>query len=320
MDCSGGSVCEFEITDTDFSEEFTAIPRPGYQFVRWQAGANLFCSDAEGPTCLLQTPENKAYAERIVNSLSVVSIMPVYADTGMDSDGDGFLDSNDSCPYLGETGFIDDTGCPLPALRDRDGDGFVDADDFCPDLGLPGYIDDLGCPLPFATVLAPDRNEWSQPMEFLGLTWDEVNSVCPDGVCTGVLNGYDVTGWTWATIEQANAVFNSYGHSPLMGPGPDTYSARGGTYWRGVWDFFCVDGEQFSGSDDCFIPTGSAQPVSDTLSALLSGVPSEVSMEHNLVWGDLYPQFPIPDRYTSRVIDAASANTPQSGRGVLLFR
>ncbi len=55
-----------------------------------------------------------------------------------DSDGDGFLDNADSCPF--EPGIAPD-GCPE---RDRDGDGFMDSQDACPDV--PGVAPD-GCPL-----------------------------------------------------------------------------------------------------------------------------------------------------------------------------
>ncbi|MBL9103677.1 MAG: OmpA family protein [Myxococcales bacterium] len=54
-----------------------------------------------------------------------------------DSDGDGFLDRSDACPY--EPGVAPD-GCPE---RDRDGDGFMDSQDACPDV--PGIAPD-GCP------------------------------------------------------------------------------------------------------------------------------------------------------------------------------
>jgi outer membrane protein OmpA-like peptidoglycan-associated protein len=54
-----------------------------------------------------------------------------------DSDGDGFLDRSDACPY--EPGRAPD-GCPE---RDRDGDGFMDGQDACPDV--PGIAPD-GCP------------------------------------------------------------------------------------------------------------------------------------------------------------------------------
>ncbi len=55
----------------------------------------------------------------------------------VDSDGDGFLDEEDACPY---TPGIAPDGCPE---KDRDGDGFLDSQDACPDT--PGIAPD-GCP------------------------------------------------------------------------------------------------------------------------------------------------------------------------------
>jgi hypothetical protein len=38
-----------------------------------------------------------------------------------------------------------------------------------------------------------------------------------------MLNGHDMTGWTWASIEEMNALFNHYIGSAQLGPGPDQY-------------------------------------------------------------------------------------------------
>ena len=45
--------------------------------------------------------------------------------TANDSDGDGFLDMDDDCPYSNGNSTIDRDGCP-----DRDGDGTSDYNDF----------------------------------------------------------------------------------------------------------------------------------------------------------------------------------------------
>ena len=52
-DCYGGSICEFEITDTDFSETFTATPRAGYVFSKWQAGDGYLCGNSTNPVCVV---------------------------------------------------------------------------------------------------------------------------------------------------------------------------------------------------------------------------------------------------------------------------
>lgn len=66
----------------------------------------------------------------------------------VDSDGDGFLDSNDACPSTGDQGFgVDDSGCPL---EDNDNDGVLDRNDNCPDTF--GSKSD-GCPSFFEGIL-----------------------------------------------------------------------------------------------------------------------------------------------------------------------
>jgi hypothetical protein len=67
----------------------------------------------------------------------------------VDSDGDGYTDDVDSCPFNGDAGYgLDGSGCPLPP-QDVDGDGFPDSTDGCPYLGDNGYgVDGVGCPLP----------------------------------------------------------------------------------------------------------------------------------------------------------------------------
>ena len=59
-----------------------------------------------------------------------------------DSDGDGYIDDEDDCPYDPENfnGYEDLDGCPE---YDRDRDGFFDDQDACPDV--PGVAPD-GCP------------------------------------------------------------------------------------------------------------------------------------------------------------------------------
>ena len=66
-----------------------------------------------------------------------------------DTDGDGIVDSRDSCINEPEDkdGYLDDDGCPDP---DNDADGIVDAKDSCPNdpEDLDGFQDDDGCPDP----------------------------------------------------------------------------------------------------------------------------------------------------------------------------
>ena len=59
-------------------------------------------------------------------------------DDDFDTDGDGIIDVNDSCPDT--VGPIEGSGCP-----DSDGDGIYDNEDQCPDE--PGNVENSGCPI-----------------------------------------------------------------------------------------------------------------------------------------------------------------------------
>ncbi len=92
-------------------------------------------------------------------------------------------------------------------------------------LGL-GWAGSAGAGmLPPVTV---NGQEWLQPLDFMNLSWNDINAVCnaPTGMCSGSLGGNDITGWTWASVDDLNSLFNSYFTDPpfiLMGPGPDSY-------------------------------------------------------------------------------------------------
>jgi hypothetical protein len=65
------------------------------------------------------------------------------------------------------------------------------------------------------TVIVGDK-EWAQVDLFYGLSWNEINGVCPNGICgSGILNSYDMTGWTWATASQVgDFLFEPFGVPP----------------------------------------------------------------------------------------------------------
>jgi len=69
----------------------------------------------------------------------------------------------------------------------------------------------------FAGSVIRNGLEYLQPADFTNLSWNDVNAVCPGGVCDGMLNGVDVTGYTWANTDEYLSLTSSYG-VPL----PDT--------------------------------------------------------------------------------------------------
>lgn len=50
---------------------------------------------------------------------------------------------------------------------------------------------------PITDTVTVDGNEWAQADLFVGLSWNEMNAVCPAGNCMngGMLGGNDMTGW-----------------------------------------------------------------------------------------------------------------------------
>jgi len=55
--CFGPAVCEIEITDTTFSETFTALPKEGYVFTGWASGNAFQCAESNSPNCEISTTE-----------------------------------------------------------------------------------------------------------------------------------------------------------------------------------------------------------------------------------------------------------------------
>ena len=104
-----------------------------------------------------------------------------------------------------------------------------------------------------SNTIKANGKEWMQPVLFSGLSWNDIDAVCtsPTGVCAGRLNGFDMTGWTWASVEDANALFNYYIGSSELGPGPSGFLDRPDSKWARK---FNIDG---------WLPTYGGQPEDD---------------------------------------------------------
>lgn len=64
---------------------------------------------------------------------------------------------------------------------------------------------------------------WAQVDLFTNLSWSAIDAVCPNGpngLClnNAILNGHNMTGWTWASVANMNAFFNFL--NPTCGLGP----------------------------------------------------------------------------------------------------
>lgn len=103
---------------------------------------------------------------------------------------------------------------------------------------------------PAPDIIAVDGREWYQPYLFTEFSWSDINSVCPAGKCAGMLNGYDLTGWTWASINDVNQLFNYYIGIDVMGPGRDSYQESLESAWATA---FFSDGWRPTGPPSNFL-------------------------------------------------------------------
>lgn len=73
------------------------------------------------------------------------------------------------------------------------------------------------------TIVVGDK-EWAQPSLFTDVTGEQVAARCADGPCNPntSLFGWSLFGWHWATVDDVNALFNSYLTVGTLGPGPDS--------------------------------------------------------------------------------------------------
>jgi hypothetical protein len=70
--------------------------------------------------------------------------------------------------------------------------------------------------LPTGPITGPTGNMqevdgiyWAQPNLFKPLSWNDINTVCPSGLCAGTLKNHDMTGWNWASTGDMNGMLNA---------------------------------------------------------------------------------------------------------------
>jgi hypothetical protein len=79
-------------------------------------------------------------------------------------------------------------------------------------LAFAGWAGSVSAgPITGADIVTVDGTDWAQVDLFTDLSWNDINTVCPGGVCgAGTLNGYDMSGWEWASVSDLNSLFNGY--------------------------------------------------------------------------------------------------------------
>ena len=172
-----------------------------------------------------------------------------------------------------------------------------------------------------------DGKDWAQVDLFVGLSWSDIFNVCPGGVCSGgTLNGLDMSGWTWASTEDLNNLFNYYSVNSsnpvpnLLGPGPDynlTESADPNSYAQ----LFFADG--WRPSSHIFFGSSEAMGRTSDSPAYFAGIglapgfitPSNTSSMAGTNFSD---PFWNPGAWFSRPDPAGAIPTPATGTLVIL--
>ena len=139
--CDGGTegkFCTFDLSAVSlpYSESFTALAKPGYQFEKWQDGGGFQCANSTSPTCTVAIADDPFGA--IVRAMfDMGRIMPIYKDIGIDTDSDGVRNE------------LDD---------DDDNDGILDIHDSCPLDPSP----DCSIGTPITDTVFINGREWAQ--------------------------------------------------------------------------------------------------------------------------------------------------------------
>lgn len=91
-------------------------------------------------------------------------------------------------------------------------------------------------------IVTVDGRDWLQPTA-VSFDYDTISQACSTstGSCSGFLGATDLSGYTWANVDDVNDLFNYYLRGSFLGPGPDSltiYSSPGPNF---AWAAFFRD-------------------------------------------------------------------------------
>jgi len=184
QDRSKNTVCKYYVgidlatlQPEDYAETYYATPHPDWMFSHW-----VNCLTTEGAPnygCSFNVPA--AVVQQFWGK-SVPALKAVFCLTD-DTDCDGLIGDADPCPANPTN--------PCALITGKD-------------------------------IVTANGREWAQPDLFTykdelkpHITWNLMNAACPGGKCKvgAILNGKDLTGWTWAGFSDVALLYNSFGAS-----------------------------------------------------------------------------------------------------------
>jgi hypothetical protein len=220
--------------------------------------------------------------------------------------------------YVFGFGFLEDAACEFCPHFLQNSTRYYEAGTWqnvlipVPDAPPPPIIGDR----PITDTVTADGKEWLQPADFLGYTYDQVSVTCPAGVCSGTLPGstFDLTGYTWASIDEVSALFNSYGLSqPFTGPFQERFNDPNVN--AAIAQDFAITAEECYG--DC--------PVTFLFVAGMVRDPAPAGealyIPYILYIDETIPPGPTDLYFSNTVyVSSTSARTDQHGTGVWFWR
>ncbi len=100
----------------------------------------------------------------------------------------------------------------------------------------------IAMPISDADIVAVNGKQWAQPYLFRATTWNKVNEVCPDKVCSGILStnwsgSLAMDGWIWASMAEVTSLLNVYGAAlkPQLGSKYEIDSAWAPAFFADGW-------------------------------------------------------------------------------------
>lgn len=86
--------------------------------------------------------------------------------------------------------------------------------------GLTVAVSQAAWAVPITDTVIVGTQEWAQVSLFSNVSWNAVSTQCPGGVCSAssTLNGYDLSGWNWASVDAVQSLFNTFTGQTNLAP------------------------------------------------------------------------------------------------------
>ena len=126
--------------------------------------------------------------------------------------------------------------------------------------GLAVAVSQTVSAVPITDTVVVGGQEWAPVDLFSGTSWNTINMQCPAGTCadTSTINGYDLAGWTWASVDAVQTLFDVF--TGQSNPAPSSYTERDSSWAPAFLSFFGSTGGGCNGRSSCYILAWTSTP------------------------------------------------------------